>query len=246
MKTIEIVTHCWSGPKGQYARLLLYQMHSLIDSPPDRCRILLSVLATGEDSAMQMIPDNLPARCEFPRTVEFRFLVLPKPYLLQRPYGRNRAALESKADIVWWADCDYLWGPGCLDTLAQLDLSQHKLFFPRTTLICRDHATGDRYIKREVGAIDPADFIPKTEHKAIGGIQIVTGETARIAGYVPHIKRYQQPAPEGTNTIVGFGADRQYRIQLGTPGHPIDLPNLFRLRHSETGDNRAKAKHHAQ
>ena len=234
---IDVVSHCWAGPNGQYAKLLAYQCQSLVDHPPEHCGVNQHIYFAMEDIATRLV---LPAHRYPCPTVQFSFHPIEKLLLFQRPWGRNRHCQHTTADIVWWADADYLFGPGCLDALSQIDLSGDKLFYPRTTLICRDHATGDRYIERGAGEIDPADFIPKNEHKAIGGIQIVTGDTARTDGYVPHIARYQQPAPKGADTIVGFGADREYRIQLGTRGTPIDLPNLYRLRHSQTGDNRAK------
>lgn len=235
MTSVDIVTHAWSGPNAQYARLLAWQIRSLIEYPP-RCNARLEIFSCPDDQpTVDVIERGIAAGA--PIAVSWR----TRPYLLQRPIGRNQAAISTRADVVIFADCDYLYGPGCLDSLAQVLDRPERLFFPRQTLISRDHATGDAYLARDpADGIDPADFIPKIERKAIGGIQIVRGETAREHGYCGHLAKYQRPAPDDCQTIIGFGADSAYRWQMETPGTPIDVPNLYRLRHSVTGDDRAE------
>lgn len=236
--SVEVVTHCLSGPNGQYAKLLAWQIHSLLDHPPQNCEVVLSVCyADGDDATLHVLQSAVHS--ELWLTVHPR--KLPANLLMQRPIGRHLCAKTTKADVVWMVDVDYLPLAGCLDSLSQVLDRPERLFFPRQTLISRDHATGDAYLARDpASGIDPADFVPKIERKAIGGIQIVRGDTAREHGYCGHLAKYQRPAPDDCQTIIGFGADAAYRRQLGTPGTPIDVPNLYRLRHSVTGDDRAE------
>ena len=235
---VEIITHCYSGPRGQYASLLTRQLSSLLEHPPTVHVMVTIVYPEDDRTTHKVVSVAMDEMLHAPTKLLFVPSPQPRPVALQRPIMRNTLAHSTVADVVWFADCDYLFGPHCLDALWRLSTEPGILFFPRTTLISRDHATGDRQLAG--GKLDPADFIPKTETKAIGGIQIVPGDVARREGYCPHSK-YQQPAPGDCETIIGFGADREFRRQLGTPGTPIELPNLFRLRHSVTGDNRAIA-----
>lgn len=252
---VEVITHCWSGPGGQYAKLLAYQIASLLRHPP-KCHVTLTVASDDDDEPVEAIYQSF-WECPRDDARENERRVVPGPVngdlihiaptvtlrteswyplcVFQRPVIRNERALNTKADYVWFADADYLFGDGCLDALVQITGRLGNLFFPRTTMISRDHATGDRYIAAPTPLpIDPADFVPKVEKRAIGGIQIVPGVIARTYGYLPNTK-WQTPAPEGTNTIIGFRADARYRQALGNRGKPIDLPNLFRLRHSRDG-----------
>lgn len=239
---VEIVTHCYSGPNGQYAKLLAYQLRSLLDHPPEQVTSRLTIFYPEIDRLVyKLLSACLDEIDSIPRSVVIAGFAQNMRLAFQRPIGRDLAARNTSADVIWFADCDYLFGPGCLDSLAKIAGHTEPLFFPRTTLINRDHATGDSYISAvPLKSIEPADFVPKVEKKAIGGIQIVPGDVARKYGYCPNIAKYQRPAPADCDTIIGFGADSAYRRQLGTPGTPIDIPNLFRLRHSQTGDDRAR------
>ena len=249
---VEIISHCWSGPNGQYAKLLAWQLWSLLQWPPQRVYAWITVCTTSDDQSANTTVRNWISRetdldpegeLGIPTIDHFvpwlHNAARSRAMVLQRACLRNHLALKTEADVVWMADCDYLFGPGCLDALEQIAGRTEKLFFPRTTLVCRDHATGDELLSQvpQASSLKPQACVPKTEHLAIGGIQIVPGDVARQYGYCPDSK-WQEPAPEGTNTIIGFGADRAYRRSLGTPGTPIDLPNLYRLRHSITGDGR--------
>lgn len=241
MFSVEIITHCWAaGPNGaQYAKALQYQIRSLLDNPQKLCSVQLSVCIATEQCDREtwaVLKSECPKLAKPVRVMPWIF---PKEFVLQRPYGRNIVALGSNADIVFFTDCDYAFGPGCLDSLIKLAGRQEKLFFPEVTRISRDHATGDKYLNAEPPLpLDPKDFIFKKERKAIGGLQIVPGDIAREYGYCKDVKRLQAPVPPDCNTIRGFHGDSVYRKILGTRGVPFTMPNLFRIRHSQTGDGR--------
>jgi hypothetical protein len=236
--SVELVSHCFSGHNGQYAKLLRYQLSSLLLNPPTRVKVTASIVVANDDDPVWEVFAWFHRQPQHPH-VELRPRAALREDVLMRPIMRNEWAKYSAADVVWFTDCDYTWGPGCLDSLADLPLEQRAIFYPRSTLFNHDHATGDRYLAAAgdgLYSIDPADFTPKAERKAIGGIQIVPGWVARELGYVPHIKRYQQPAA-GAATMIGFGADRAYRNQFGRCV-PVEIPGLYRIRHSITGDGR--------
>ena len=157
---------------------------------------------------------------------------------MNRAIGRNELARQTTADMVHFIDADYVGGPGFWDSVAKLAGRQERLFFPRETLISRDHQAGDRYINSPgLLPLDPADFMPKRERRSIGGIQITSGRIAREVGYCPQ-ERWQRPTD--AETVVGFTADREFRRQLETQGTAVDLGPLYRIRHSVTGDKRAE------
>lgn len=234
---VELTSHVWAGPRDMYAHLLGYQLNALIDHPTTRVSVELVVCYCPEDGATACMLDGIEDDILSP-LLKVTPWPMSKERLFPRAIGRNERAKATQADVWWAIDTDYLPLAGCLDSLEQL-VGDKPLYFPRRTWICKDHATGDKYVNAVplLRHIDPADFIPKTEHKAIGGIQIVSGDTARRYGYCDNSK-WQRLAPPGTDTIIGFGADRAYRVSLGTSGTPLDLPNLYRLRHSVTGDGR--------
>lgn len=227
---IEIVTHCW-----RYSRVLTYQLSSLVLNRPKDCEVVFTVYFSPDDWATLRV---LNFRWTHRGLQHLRTRPLSPAKLLNRAIGRNLAAKQTTADLVWFTDCDYVFGPGCLDALAAMDLpTEKKLFYPRTTQINVDHATGDAYAARAhklaVLDIDPADFKPEHPGKAIGGIQIVPGNVAREYGYCPDEKRYQRPI-DGKK--FRFSSDITYREILNVGGGtPIELPNLYRIRQTNSG-----------
>lgn len=233
-RTIEIVTTCW-----KYSRLLSWQLDSLEESwqqldDPDSVSLTVVCASPDED------PDTHAATLSY-RMVDrpVRMLMLDKPQLFNRAIGRNLAAKETPADWVWFCDCDYLLSPASLQTLAETDPGDGKLFFPRVVLTHKNHALGDRYIEAGPNSdiFDPDDFYARTMCKAIGGIQVVLGNVAREQGYCDW-PRMQQPV--SGDLMSDTRSDRAFRAHLGTPGTPLDLPGVFRIRHSTSGLNRGK------
>lgn len=229
----EFIVHCYSGPGSQYAHFLRFQIDGFLRFPPKKIELMLTVIYPDDDRPTHDVLEEYRWPAE--RVLMLRPCPRPRLQALKRPIGRNERALHTRADYCWFGDSDYVALDGCLDSLA--DLTGGPLWFPRTTLICRDHVTGDAYLSR-MPPIDTADFEPRPERKAIGGIQIVTGDTARKHGYAQD-RRSQRPAAPGTDTVVGFEADARFRKSLGTEGQAANIPNCYRIRHSVCGDDRA-------
>lgn len=233
MTEIEIVAHCW-----RYWGVEAYQMSSLVLHPPQECKPVLSIFYSPDDPlAMDYL---MPFLTEHLRGI-LRAWPIPTEMLLNRAIGRNMAAKETRADVVWFTDADYLFGPGCLDALAKQGIPDRaeKLFFPQTTLMNNDHATGDRYAlaaePAKVLDIDQVDFRKENApNRAIGGIQIVSGDTARNFGYCPDAEKHHRKVHG--STFKRNRSDKTYRRQLGDGrGHRIDLPGLFRIRQTTMG-----------
>jgi len=231
---LEIVTHCW-----QYPRLLTYHLSSLVLNPPRNVNVTMTVFLTAEDTSTAEVL-RFFARLEKPANVQLRAWQLPREKLVRRCIGRNLAALATEADWVWFADCDYVFGEGALDAIPQRVAGvDGSLVFPRKVLIHREHRLGDRAIERVTGGprivwIDPNEFAPMRQRYAIGGIQIARGEVVRRLGYHKDSAWHRRPADHWQDTRL----DAAFRRILGSPlGTPIDLPNVYRIRHSVRGQD---------
>lgn len=248
MRTIEIVTHCW-----RFSRVLNYQLSSLVLYPCRTAEVLNTVFYDPEDRPTVDVlkffrADTAENRLSvdlvnfFPDGGRFRLqrFPLPRAKLLRREIGRNIAARETAADVVWFCDADYVFGPGCLDALATIRMQERMIYYPRLQQINCTHAIGDTYAVRAarpgIYGITTSDFRDERVRKAIGGLQIVTGDTARRYGYCDGCKLQREVGPGGGwATTVG---DMTYRGPSGLDcgnGTPIHLPNLYRIRQSERG-----------
>ncbi|MFO8005997.1 glycosyltransferase, partial [Thioalkalivibrio sp.] len=110
---IEIVSHCWN-----YAHLLVYQLSSLVRFPPRDLDVTMTVFYCPEDTETVQLLDFFSAQSV--PGVRWNWRALPRERLFRRSIGRNRAALETRADWVWFTDCDLLFREKTLDTLAAL------------------------------------------------------------------------------------------------------------------------------
>jgi len=113
--------------------------------------------------------------------------------IYQRPIGRNIVAKLTNADIVWFADCDYIFGRDCLDYFGTL--SDNIVYHPE--VIYRI----ERKIKVQmiraarvpnIIDVDTSHFKPDYLRRAIGGAQIISGDTTREMGYLPLDAEWQQ------------------------------------------------------
>ena len=236
MRSIEIVTHCWAGRYAHYAHSLTYQLSSLVlhrSSAP----VLVALCFDPQDSLVSGVIDF------FRGEVDFKLFPMKVSDLGRRSIGRNKAALETQADVVWFTDCDHVFHDGCLDHLADLLWPEWApMVYAKTIMIHKDWATGDAaLVKARVPTlvnIDPNEFMPKRYNKAIGGVQIVRGDFAREHGYLRDIPRWQRPY-HGDRQFDSCVCDKAYRrfIQDRRTENsilPIDLPGLYRLRHTQT------------
>ena len=223
-KSILIVTHCWAEQLPHYAAFLRYQLESLAHCPSSpEVAVCFSVRDKLTCDVMQ----------EFASRLTIHSYALASDELGRRSIGRNLAAHDCQTSLVWFTDVDYLFGRGCLTTLASLQWSdQWSMVYPRSILINRTHAIGDRYAMRRC-KIDPDDFETKVYSRAIGGVQIVQGDIARRYGYLDGKNRWQQPVEK---PFGDFKDDLAFRGRMAELGEiePILLPNLYRLRHSTT------------
>ncbi|MBL9090229.1 MAG: glycosyltransferase family 2 protein [Planctomycetaceae bacterium] len=229
---LEIVTHCW-----RYSRLLHYQLSSLYLFPPTVVQVMVCVYcADREHDPLTADVLDFFRHQQAPPTVVVDVRQFEPPRLFRRAIGRHHAARRTTADWVWFTDCDMVFRDGAIDSLADhLEATTERLLYPRQVMLHRTHALGDAAIERAKGAkscldIDPSEFKPKQYSRAIGGVQIVLGSVVREFGYCPE-ERWQRPADRWQRCTE----DTAFRKRLGTKGTSIDVPNVFRMRHSECG-----------
>ena len=156
--------------------------------------------------------------------------------MFRRSIGRNNAAKNTQADWIWFTDCDIIFGEGCLDGLAeQLKGLTNTLVYPRhestTSMLDDDNPLLKKGAEPQVVDIDTSDFTLHSRDKAKGAFQIVHGDVSRAIGYCDQIRIYQTSASNWRKTYE----DTVFRWLLGTRGDPIDIPNVFQIRHVTKG-----------
>lgn len=228
---IEFVSHCWN-----YSRLLTYQLSSLVLHPPRTVSVTATIFLSYDDVKTRRVIDYFQS-IPLPSTVTLFPWHLPNRRLFIRGIGRNLAALTTSAEWIWFTDCDYVFGAGVFDTLAdRLSTVTDDLVYPRRIFQSRTQASGDDYIAavgEEPRLVDvrQKDFQLQRNTRAIGGIQICRGEVARSRGYLREAPFHDRE----TTQWQRCREDVRFRQELGTSGRAIDLPNVFRLRHGQRG-----------
>ena len=109
--TLELVSHCC-----RYSHFLTYQLSSLVRNPTSKFDITMTVFYAEEDEAVKAVLDYFGAMQL--EGITWNWQPLPKEKLFRRSIGRNIAAKATKADWIWFTDCDILFHERCLDTLA--------------------------------------------------------------------------------------------------------------------------------
>lgn len=227
---LEIVSHCW-----RYAPFLVRQLNSLFHFPPRRIELTMTVYHASSDKKTVRILETF-AGCELEK-VRWNWRALPESALFRRAIGRNEAALHSKADWIWFTDCDVLFREDCLDRLgAELPGRTDHLVFPAiervTPLLPDDHPIIREDAVTPFGDdIDPECFEELPRSRATGPLQIVHGDTARACGYCACLPFYQKPVPKWAKAHE----DRALRWLLRTQGTPVDVPGVYRIRHQSKG-----------
>ena len=228
--SIEIVSHCW-----RYAHLLVYQLSSLVHHPPQGVDVTMTVYHCAEDEETVRLLQHFGS-LEVPG-VTWSWRALPRQELFRRAIGRNRAALETQADWIWFTDCDLMFMEGCLDTLGELLQGRRDaLVFPRQES-CTSLLQGTDPLLQagkggpEIVELDTERFTVRTRTRATGPLQITHGDVARACGYCRDLRLYQQPS----ETWCKAYEDRAFRWLLRTQGVPIELPGVYRIRHVEKG-----------
>jgi hypothetical protein len=230
--SLEIVSHCW-----RYGHFLNYQLSSLVKHPTDKLDITMTVFYSPDDKAVTSVLKFFE-RIDVPG-VSWNWQALTEHELFRRGIGRNHAAKATKADWVWFTDCDIIFHERCLDTLA--DLLQGRddsLVHPGTGLGTSLLAEDDNILT--LGRDGPAileipirEFTPYggPRKKAKGPHQITHGDIARACGYCDDIGYYQTPSEVWRKTYE----DRAFRWLISTHGTPLDIPNVCQIRHIVKG-----------
>lgn len=237
---IEIVSHCW-----QYAHLLAYQLSSLVNFPPTKARVRMTVFHAREDAPTRAMLEFFGGIAA--PGVTWNWQALPPPELFRRAIGRNRIARSTRADWVWFTDCDIVFHRDCIDGLAaELQGRQDLLAYPKFERITPMLTEDDPVLAAErerprVVDIDTSQFtLAANPPKAKGAYHIVHGDAARQCGYCEQIPVYQRPVARWAKTYE----DSAFRWLFGTDGVGLDVPGVHRIRHvhkGRYGDNRAAA-----
>lgn len=251
---IEVVTHCWAVEHPLFAAALRFHLTSMLAySRKDKreADVQATICFSTDDALVRRVIREFA----FPSKFRLNPIALSVPRMTRRCIGRNVAAKQTDADIVWFCDADHVFSTGIFDQLATKEWPADEakdegsgvpasMIFPQDILIHKDHQTGDEVLKSIAGfgienislprLLPPQDFIPKHYHRAIGGVQIVKGDLAREIGYLDGNENWQQPNPDGV--LRSFRDDIAYRkacLKHG-PIIPVQLLTVYRLRHTET------------
>ena len=230
--SVEIIVHCY-----QYSRLLCYQLSSLLLHPPTVPTQITVFTSDCDENTKKTV-------AYFQRLgLNARIWLLPRVRLFRRSIGRNLAARGTQASVAWFADCDYCFGEGAIDSLADCQKREY-LYRPKHLMFQKSHDIGDGYVERlkpdrpRIVDVQPEDFSRARTAKAIGGIQIVAGDTARNFGYLEKWRRgrYQRDVPDtGFQRCVEDSQYRKMLFQQGIEQKTLRIPNVFRIRHTGVG-----------
>lgn len=236
MSGIKIVVHCYAAELPQFAQFLRYQLSSLALWPA-KVPNLIEICYSPDDARTREVIDWFICNTN---VCIGRSPIQPPERLFRRAIGRNDAALYNSADLVWFCDCDYLFGEGCLDGLWKSwnELDQFaSMMFPEKFWTMKSRELGDQIADRSraegLASVNPELFTQVKSKKAFGGLQIVPGSLARKYGYMAGHRRYQRPLLKPFANFHDDVAFRKSCLKLG-PILPLEVPNLFRLRHSKT------------
>jgi len=227
---LEVVSHCW-----RYAHFLMYQLSSLVQYPPSKLHVTMTVCYCPEDEQTQRLLDFFGQQ-DVPN-VTWNWVPYRKEELFRRGIGRNRAALNTEADWVWFTDCDLMFRDGCLDGLAkQLQNRRDALVYPseeRCTELLREDNPMLRQGAGEPALVDVDDDVFTAQHpsRATGPLQIAHGDVCRAVGYCRSLKLYQTPSDRWRKAHE----DRAFRWLVRSQGVPVEIPGVYRIRHVQKG-----------
>lgn len=234
--SVEIVAHVWN-----YDRLATLFLSQLVLHPP-KTPTLVTICWSEEDRRTGEVISFFAGQLPESSVVQLRPYAMPTPSLLRRAIGRNDRARATTADWVLFADIDYLMGPGAIDAIvAEMTAADYR----QGTCLCfpavagwSSQADGDALIESvtqpAVTPVPPSVFSSKAMPRAIGGTQWLPGDAARLLGYLPAGHRFLRQAKIWRRTFEDRSA-RNYWAKNGVPAVKIDVPNVWRIRHSKRG-----------
>lgn len=242
---IELVTHCWSGDAVPiYHTLLQLQLSSLVVLPP-HVDYRVTVCCSESDQRTGRVLEFFAGHLGDHLSVQ----TMDESDLFRRAIGRNRVALQTSADVVWFTDCDHLFLRGALDDAHRRSVaSEWPLIWPATMRVHATHHYGDELISR-YAEVDPqlvTDFELQRFRRirpplAIGGLQIVKGDYCREHGYMKDHRRLMSPV-DGHGGFQKCRGDVVFRKSLpGCAAMPID--GVYRVRHSRCGRDQGTVDH---
>lgn len=249
--SLDIVTHCWSGQDVDiYHWLLKMQVRSLISACEafrHNCRLII-VHTPSDERTVDIVKQA--SQQQISENFEILELALPENKLFRRAIGRNIAAKRTEADVVWFTDCDHLFTKSCLDDVIyhqEYNKNMYDLLWPCKINISSTHTDGDELIRNEEVSgwgpltLNKANFHIRNEPRAIGGLQIVTGDYCRTHGYL-HNSKWTRPVE--SDHFLSCKCDVPFRRKIpGDRKAGVLITNLYRVRHSRTGRDKGKKDH---
>lgn len=226
---LEIVSHCW-----QYSNMLTYQLSSFVNNPPKDLELTVTVFYCEEDVDTQETLGFFSSQKA--ENVTWNWQPLSREKLFRRAIGRNMAALCTKADWVWYTDCDIIFHQNCLDSLAHsLQGKQGAMYYPRqertTPMLKESDPMLRKGRKPQLVDIEASEFTLHSRDKAKGAFQIVHGDIARAIGYCDEMRAFQTEVKHWSKTYE----DTAFRWLLDTRGVPIDVEGVYQIRHVVKG-----------
>ncbi len=226
---LEVVSHCWN-----YAHLQAFQLSSVVLHPPTKLDLTMTVFYCAEDELTVSCLDFFAGQ-EVPG-VHWNWQPLPRAELFRRAIGRERAARATKADWIWFTDCDLVFDAGSLDALASvLQGLNAPLVYPAvervSSLLTDDHPLLRKGDDLRLKPLDASEFMENRPSRATGPLQIAHGDIARACGYCGQLGYFMQPVERWAKTYE----DRAFRWLIRSQGQPIDVPGVCRIRHVSKG-----------
>lgn len=231
---LEIVAHCW-----QYAHLLAYQLNAIRKFTPETVSLTYTLYYCQSDLKTVRLIEHYNALT--PSHVHWNWQALPESQLKRRAIGRNRSALTTQADWVWFTDCDLIFHDGCLASLQKsVTKLQKRMVYPASEYITPLLESSDPLVNLDPDdhpepEIAVEDFKVSGITKAKGAFQIVHGDVARTCGYCPRLSLFQKPSLQWRKTFE----DTAFRKLIADQGTAVEVHALHRIRHASKGRYRA-------
>lgn len=236
MSSIELVVHLWNPPGTRfYTELARWQWES-IRKHHGGTRINYVLFFSAKDATAWSHTCEIAGQ-SFPINVTVQLIEQSREKLFRRAIGRHNRTQQTRQDVLFFTDCDYVFGEGCLPFISQNVHRDSSLCMPANYWFANDHATGDYMLARncdiESPVPDQKDFHWKRQSIAIGGMQIIGADTAKRIGYLGDTKWCKPVDPE--KGFVCFRDDCNWRRVNRLKAKRLEIPNLYRIRHSLSG-----------